>query len=242
MSQKHENWVRLLVTGAMAAALVGVPSTNVSAQSYSSSGTRIVLPRGTVFAVRLDSQLSSNKFDAGNTFTASVDDSTSAYRRILERATVAGVILEATPRSGETPGMLRLAFTRLYLWNGRSYAISGTPISLYSRFLRTRPDGVLAAYNSTMDEHLTYVGYGSHTGRLVSVSAGCSVLSGPEPAYNVALSSGTKIGVLLSEPVHYFNARAPQFLMAQHLGGKFYAYQGHQYYLNEYSGKRVLMH
>ena len=201
-------------------------STNYSSTNYSStnSGDQVDLYPGTVIPVKLNTELSSNKSQEGDTFTAAVDDSKEAYNSIMQGATISGVVRHVTPQAGDTPGTLDLAFTRLRLSDGRTVSITGSPASLDSKNLTTGAGGVLVAKNSSKDNRLTYAGYGAGAGLLVSLLTGDkkikiedillgglagygagSVLKSPQQVHDVDLQPGTAIGVRLDSRTRYYH-------------------------------------
>lgn len=207
---------------ALAAVLVGVSAPMLHAQT--SSRAQVDLYPGTVIPVKLNTALSSNQAQAGDAFTATVDDSKQAYNSIMQGATVSGVVRHVTPRSGDTPGTLDLAFTRLRLSDGRTVSITGSPASLDTKDLTTRADGVLVAKNTSKDNRLTYAGYGAGAGLLVGLLTGDkkikiediligglagygagSVLKGSQQVHDVNLQPGTAIGVRLDSRTRYYH-------------------------------------
>jgi hypothetical protein len=214
-----------IVATAITTALIGVQAPGVFAQNGGNSN--IVLNRGTIIPVKLNTELTSNGAQPGDTFTATVDNTKNAYRQILDGATVDGVVRGATAKNGSSPGTLDVAFTRIRLASGSSYQISGSPTSLDPKFVTTRSDGILQAKNTNKDERLTYAGIGAGAGLLISVLtngnvkvkdslldtalggvlgyvAG-SVLKGPKQVHDVDLKPGTEMGVLLNSDVTYSN-------------------------------------
>jgi len=207
---------------ALAAVLVGASAPLLHAQT--NSDAQVDLYPGTVIPVKLNTELSSNQSQAGDAFTATVDDTKEAYNSIMQGATVTGVVRHVTPRSGDTPGTLDLAFTRLRLSDGRTVSITGSPASLDSKNLTTRADGVLVAKNTSKDNRLTYAGYGAGAGLLVGLLTGdkkikiediligglagygaASVLKNPQQVHDVDLTPGTEIGVRLDSRTRYYH-------------------------------------
>ena len=207
---------------ALVAVMIGA-SASISQAQTSHQGDQVVLTPGTVIPVTLDTEISSDRSTSGDTFTATVDTSRDAYNRILQGASVSGVVRNAQPREGNTPGTLDLSFNTLHLADGRSYPISGTPASLDTKLLKTRSDGVLEARTTKKDEHLTYAGIGAGAGALVGILGGGklkiedillgglagygvgSVLQGPAQVHDIDLKAGTPIGVLLGNRVGYYH-------------------------------------
>ena len=207
---------------ALAAVMVGVSAPMLHAQSRSRD--QVDLYPGTVIPVKLNTALSSKQAQEGDAFTATVDDSKEAYNSMMSGATISGVVRHATPRSGDTPGTLDLAFTRLHLSDGRTVSITGSPASLDTKDLTTRADGVLVAKKTSKDNRLTYAGYGAGAGLLVGLLTGdkkikiedillgglagygaASVLKGPQQVHDVDLKPGTEIGVRLDSRTRYYH-------------------------------------
>ena len=212
---------RALGIAALAAVLVGASAPVGHAQAGNS---QVDLSAGTVIPVKLNTELSSNQSQTGDAFTASVDDSKEAYDSIMHGATVTGVVRHVTAQSGDQPGTLDLAFTRLHLSDGRTVSITGSPASLDTKNLATRADGVLVAKNTSKDNRLTYAGYGAGAGLLVGLLTGSknikiedillgglagfgagSILKGPQQVHDVDLTPGTEIGVRLDSRTRYYH-------------------------------------
>ena len=211
------------ITAAAALFITGAPILH----AQNNSRAQVDLSPGTIIPVKLSTELSSNQAQAGDTFTATVDDSKEAYHSIMQGATVSGVVRRATPQSGDTPGTLDLAFTRLRLSDGRTMAITGSPASLDTKALTTRSDGILVAKNTSKDQRLTYAGYGAGAGLLVGLLTGKkikiedvliggvlgygagTVLKAPTQVHDVDLQPGTELGVRLDSRTRYYH-KAPK--------------------------------
>jgi len=211
---------RLSVIGgfaAVVAALIGVSAPSVYAQN------RVSLESGTVIPVTLNTALSSNGSNVGDTFMAAVDTSKAAYNDIMQGATVIGVVREATPQTGNDPGTLELGFTTLRLASGQTYPISGTPTSLDSKNLTVNNNGLLVAKSTKRDDRLKFAGIGAGAVALIKVLGGDririedvllggllgygagSIIKSPAEVHDVDLKSGTQMGVLLNSPVRYYH-------------------------------------
>ncbi len=218
--RNHRN--QALGIAALAAVLVSAGAPILHAQT-NSINRQVDLSPGTVIPVKLNTELSSNQAQAGDTFTATVDDSKQAYNSIMQGATVSGVVRRATAQSGDTPGTLDLSFTRLRLSDGRTISITGSPASLDTKNLTTRSDGVMIAKKTSKDQRLTYAGYGAGAGLLVGLLTGKnlkiedillggalgygagSVLKSPQQVHDVDLKPGTEIGVRLDSRTRYYH-------------------------------------
>ena len=184
-------------------------------------GGQVVLDPGTVIPVLLNTELTSKNSSAGDTFTASVDTSRSAYNSLLRGAMVDGIVRHVSAQSGSDPGTLELAFTRLRLPGGETYPISGTVTSLDSKDLQVKADGTLQAVKTNKDQSLTYAGIGAGAGALINILGGGKLriedvllggglgyaagqlLKGTQKVGDVDLKPGTPVGVLLGQRVRY---------------------------------------
>jgi hypothetical protein len=126
---------------------------------------------GTVVPVKLDDPLSSKDAQNGDTFTATVTNSSSySNATTLPVGTkVEGVVRSAHPKEGKNPGTLDLSFDRVTLPNGHSYSISGTPIALDSKSVTRQNGRLVAKPGHSGPNRLTYVGIGAGAGLLVNV-------------------------------------------------------------------------
>jgi len=239
------------------AAMAAVTLSACAPAAFAQSNKQIVLSSGSVIPVKLNTELSSNNSSAGDTFTASVDNSKQAYDDILHNATVEGVVQEATPQEGKEPGTLKLSFKRLRLSDGRTYAISGRATGLDSKSVSTGSNGVLKAKANTKNKDLTYAGYGAGAGVLASVLGGgklkleniligaalgygASQLTKDKDVHDVDLKEGTSVGVLLTDSVKYYHrAGATTQNPSTNKAGKYYTFQGHPYFLNARTGVRT---
>jgi len=228
----NHRWIGPALAAALALGAVGAPrasaqATDRDSEGYRSttttvrSGDQVALDPGSVIPVTLNTELSSNNSQPGDTFTATVDTSREAYNHLMKGATVDGVVRRATPQSGSDPGTLELAFTRLKLSNGESYPISGTVTSLDSKDLQVGSNGVLKAVKTNKDQSLTYAGIGAGAGALVGILSGGKIrfedlllggglgyaagqlLKGTQQVHDVDLKPGTPVGVLLGQRVLY---------------------------------------
>jgi len=232
----------------------------VSAQSYQSNTDRQTLSSGTVIPVTLNTELSSDGSERGDTFTAAVDNSKQAYDGIMRGATVSGVVRKATAQTGNDPGMLEVAFTSLRLSDGRSYPISGSLTSMDPKQVNIDSSGLLRAKSTSKNNRLTYAGIGAGAGAIVGLLGGGklkiedillgglagygvgSILKSPEQVHNVDLQAGTPMGVLLSNQLSF----APQnsdssrnYHRTYTRGGtKYYWFNGQRMGLNLATGQR----
>lgn len=232
-------------------------------QIGSRANDQVTLDPGTVIPVTLNTELTSNKSAAGDTFTATVDTSREAYNTLMQGATVDGVVRHATPQSGSDPGTLELAFTRLRLPSGASYPISGAVTSLDAKDLQVKSDGVLQAVKTNKDQSLTYAGVGAGAGALISVLSGGKIriedlllggglgyaagqlLKGTQQVHDVDLKPGTPVGVLLSRRVLYHRTTSTttqQSVITTTSAApvlRYYVYQGQKWSFNPATGARM---
>lgn len=229
-SQRNAMKSKAMGAAAIAAVILGAGAPIASAQT----NKQVVLDPGTVIPVKLSTELDSSQAQVGDTFTTTVDDGKAAYNRIMQGATVDGIVRQVTPQSGDKPGTLSLGFTRLHLADGRTFTISGAPTSLDTKNLSTRSDGVLVAKNTSKDQRGTYAGYGAGAGLLLDVLKGGkvnitdvliggvlgygagSVLKGPQQVHDVDLKPGTEMGVLLDSRTRYYH-KAPVVTTRKHV-------------------------
>jgi len=201
------------------AALVAFGGAGAQAQSKSVS-----LTRGTVIAVHLQDELSSNESRKGDRFVATVDDrnSKSDWRSdaLPSGSTIKGYVRSVSPREGKRPGMLDLAFDRVVLPDGHGYSIQGSLISLDNKSITKDKNGRLIANKAHSNNRLTYVGIGAGAGALIGLvtsrkhvvedsllGAGAGLLfgaleKGKSPS-DVKLKAGTQMGVRLDSRLAY---------------------------------------
>ena len=194
----------------------------VSASPALSQRQTTRLESGTVFAVKLDDSLSSKNSGKGDTFTATVTNADGEDSAALPAGTkVKGTVHSAEPKNGKNPGMLDFTFDRVTLPGGRSYAISGYPISLDSKSVETRDGRLVAKKGHNGPNREAYVGIGAGAGLLINVltnrkgtlldtilGAGAgygigSLIKGGSSTRDVDLKSGTKVGVRLTRSLAY---------------------------------------
>jgi len=215
-------WNAAGVAAVAAAVMLGVSAPATQAATTSTTD-RVVLEPGTVIPVILDTELTSNSSMSGDTFRATVDTSREAYSNILQGATIGGFVRSATAREGNDPGTLDLAFTSLRLASGESYTISGALTSLDNKNLEMSSGGILRAKNTNSDQKLKYAGIGAGAGALIRILGGDklriedvllggllgygvgSVIKTPDAVHDVVLQPGTKLGVVLNNPVRYYH-------------------------------------
>lgn len=100
----------------------GVPY--AGAKSRPSQANRVVPGPGIVIPVKFDTKISSNQTRRRGNFTANVHGTKTASRAIMHGGIVCGILRQATPRKGGTPGLPDWNFTRLNLPDSRSFAVA----------------------------------------------------------------------------------------------------------------------
>jgi len=240
-------------------ATTAIAPTVASAAVYR-NGDQVILDPGTVIPVTLNDELSSSRSEVGDTFTANVDTSRDAYNSLLSGAVVEGVVRDVTPQSGNDPGTLKVAFTRLRLLDGSSTVISGKPTSLDSKNLTVGSNGLLVAKAGAKDQSLTYAGIGAGAGALISllgggklkiedllIGGGLGYVAGQimkqknQEVHNVDLKPGTPMGVLLGDTVMYHRRGWSTSNSGSMAPLKLYTYNGQQWSYNPNTGERRLM-
>lgn len=203
------------------AALVAFSGTGAQAQTRART---VALSSGTVMAVHLQDELSSNDSHKGDRFTAIVDDNASDSQwksdALPSGSTVKGYVRSVLPHQDKNPGVLDLAFDRVVLPDGRGYNIQGSLISLDNKSITKDKHGRLVASKGHSTNRLTYVGIGAGAGALIGLitnrkhvledsllGAGAGLLfgaleKGKNPS-DVKLKAGTQMGVRLDNRLAY---------------------------------------
>ncbi len=210
------------------------------AGSAGAQGSRAVrLDAGSVIPVRLNDTLSSLDSRKGQTFTATIrGESTQSDVTILPSGTtVDGVVKGVRSQQGKDPGVLDVAFRRVHLPDGRSFAIDGSLIGLDNKSVDRRSDGSLVAKPAHKNDRLTYVGYGAGAGLIVGlltkhtledavIGGGLGYLfgslqKGHSDARDVNLKAGTELGVRLDSSVST-SAYSDQYGTSEGTTGRFH--------------------
>jgi peptidoglycan hydrolase-like protein with peptidoglycan-binding domain len=105
----------------------GMMALSLLAASNLPAQRSLVLPEGSVIIVRTNSVLQSTNTQAGQTFTTTVVDPVGIdnYTVIPAGSTIRGVINYVQPATRQQSGVLGVAFDRITLSDGTSYAING---------------------------------------------------------------------------------------------------------------------
>lgn len=170
---------------------------------------------GTVLPFRLSQSLSSNDSEVDDTFRAVLDSSVSSnYQGLPSGSILEGHVDYVRAKSGDTPGLLGLAFDRVRLPDGQVYSVYGTLIGLDSESV-VNENGRLVAKAGAKKDNLKYVGYGAGGGALVALLTRGNILTNsiigaalgflygeiqkdPSKVRDVSLDTTTKFGVRLT--------------------------------------------
>ena len=164
--------------------------------------TRVTLPTGTVFLVRTDEALESANASNGQTFSATVteDVSVNGYSLIPANSRVRGVVTYVQRATRAQSGVMQVAFDRITLPGGGTYAIVGKLTSTDSterRQIDSRSDARVVLVGERGGLGAAIAGAGSRTGSASGIlSALGSLLS---EGTDVAVPAGTPLAVQLEQ-------------------------------------------
>jgi len=156
-------FIRTLKAAALGFALSAMASTAALAERT------IRLDPGAVIPVRLNDPISSNNSQKGDTFTATVKSAEGEDYGLPPGTKVDGLITGVRPQRDKDPGVIEVAFQRVRLPDGRSYAIDGSLIGLDNKSVDRRSDGRLIAKPGHQNDRLTFAGYGAGAGLIVGL-------------------------------------------------------------------------
>jgi hypothetical protein len=204
---------------------VAITTTDVAMENETPPiGRRWTVPVNTVIPLRLNSSLSSNGSQAGDTFSAEVDTSgTSDYQGLPDGTTIEGHVTMARSKTKSAPGVLGLDFDRIVLPNGKSYAVDGSVTGLDDKSVTNENGRLVAKNTSGGKDTLKYVGYGAGGGTLIALLTHGNILTdaliggalgwlfseiqkNPSRSSDVSLNAGTKLGMRLDQPVTFISA------------------------------------
>lgn len=194
--------------------LVSIDTNGSAAASTTPTTTpsdTVSLYQNEVIPITLDQPLSSTENQPGDTFTATVNNS-NEYAGLPVGTKIEGHVADVQSNSEGLPAILDLAFDRIVLPNGKTASIDGTLVSLQQDVTRDS-DGIYSA--DSIAPRMIYAGYGSEQGLLLSapddrpltpdtLDNSRSYLERQVPEdqrtqYNLALSSGTEMGVKINQ-------------------------------------------
>lgn len=191
-------------------------SNTVNPPNDAGSAPTIHLSAGTVIPFMLQKPLNSKDTTVGETFTAILDTGNdSHYQNMPKGSILEGHVDLVRPKTGDTPGVLGLAFDRIRLPNGTSAPIHGSLIGLDSKSVENL-NGRLTAKPGSKNDNLKYVGIGAGGGALVAILTKGNILTNaliggalgllfgelqknPSQSRDVTLASGAPFGVLLNQ-------------------------------------------
>ncbi len=185
-----------------------------------SEGTLINVEAGTVVPFTLNSKLSSHESKEGDAFTGTVDtNGNTNYQGLPTGTMIEGHVEMARAKSGNTPGVLGLAFDRVRLPDGQTFAVLGKLNGLDAKSVEDE-NGRLVAKSSSKNDSLKYVGIGAGAGALVAIITKGNILTDaliggalgylasliqkdPSQANDVNLIAGTKTGMRLTKDLAF---------------------------------------
>lgn len=127
------------------------------------------LDSGTVIPFKFNQELGSKTSYNGQAFKATLDvGDVGNYQGLPKGTILEGHVEIAKPKSGDTPGVLGLAFDRIRLPDGQKIALYGVLSGLDSDSIDNQ-DGKLVAKPSAKNDNLKYVGIGAGGGALVAL-------------------------------------------------------------------------
>lgn len=177
------------------------------------------IEQGTVLPFQMKAKLTSKDSKVGDKFNANIDTNGLVnYQGIPEGTILEGHVDTVSAKSGETPGVLGLAFDRLKFKDGTSLPIYGALIGLDNESI-SNEGGRLVAKSKAKDDNLKYVGYGAGAGTLVAlltkgnlltstlIGAALGLIIGelqkdPTQARDVTLENDTRFGVRITRDLY----------------------------------------
>jgi hypothetical protein len=186
---------------------------------------RVSIQENTVIPFDLNTRLSSHESQRGDKFTATIDtNNMNEYEGLPEGTVLEGHVDTVRAKSGDTPGVLGLAFDQIRLPSGRTYAIDGSLIALDNKSIENR-DGRLVARSSARNDDMKYVGIGAGAGVLIALATKGNILTNAiiggalgylydqiqkkeRQASNVVLNRGAEFGVMLNRDLTFVDESA----------------------------------
>ncbi len=177
----------------------------------------LMVPAGVVVPVTLDRWISSTSAQVGQVFTVTVSSQQMGDSEFPAGSKLEGVVIEARPRNGDTPGMLDFDFRSLILPDGTRYPIAGRLAALDSDSVVTH-HGRIIAKDTSGNNRSKVMGIGAGAGyvvghlllkkngllsALVGAAGGFLFDKSQQQPAEAVLKAGTPLGVLLDEPVTY---------------------------------------
>jgi hypothetical protein len=213
------------VSEAMGARVTYNPPTQLVSIYQSGSavaGMRTIsVPAGAVVPVNLDSDLSSATAHAGDTFTATVRSSAPGDSEFPAGTKLEGVVTEAVPKKGTSPGALAVDFRSALLPNGSRIPLQGSLTSLDNDNVIQSKGRIMAkpgtAKNNTGRNVIIGAAGGFILGKIIgrnsTVTGALGGLAGyllgrkdKAKAADAKISAGTELGVRIDRIVSYTDA------------------------------------
>lgn len=129
-----------------------------------------VIPRYTVIPVVIETGLNSAISQVGDTFITHCSQLNCGGFPQNTRFT--GQVTSVTPRSGNAPGQIAVAFTQAILPTGGQINISGSLTSLDPNNVMVDPSGRLVGRVETRNDRNKFIGYGAGAGLLIGALTG----------------------------------------------------------------------
>ncbi len=193
------------------------PDQNQGGNQNNQGYTTMVLDSGSVIPFRLNDELSSNRSEVGEKFTATLDATDyDNYQGLPNGSVLEGHVDVVRAKDDEAPGVLGLAFDRVRTPDGRYYSVDGTLIGLDNKSVNNE-NGRLTAKSGAKND-LKYVGYGAGAGALVAlitkgnvvtttlIGSAIGYLFGEldrQKARDVSLKTDSKFGVRLMDDLSF---------------------------------------
>jgi len=171
----------------------------------------VTLAANTVIPVQLNEDLNSSTAAVGDKFTATLDTDND-YMGLPHGTVIQGHVSAVRAKSGDTPGVLGLAFDHMKLPGGQVIAIDGSLTGLDDKSV-TNDNGRIVSTKAD-NRNTKYVGIGAGAGALIAVATKGNVITntliGAALGYlydqqqggnrrNVSLKAGTTFGVVLNQ-------------------------------------------
>jgi len=202
----------------------GYPSTTYPQPAYPDRGYAVAgvrtinVPEGAVVPVTLDTRLSSATSRVGDVFTATVESQRLGDSEFPVGSKIEGLVVEAQPRQGDSPGVLDLDFRSVVLPDGTRLPIRGQLVNLEDNNSVTTTNGRMTSSLSTGDK-IKIVGIGAGIGfvlgKVLKKNTTITTLLGALGGYlysrskdkgtasEALLQPGTRLGVRLNDRVAY---------------------------------------
>ncbi|MDQ3812554.1 MAG: stalk domain-containing protein [Armatimonadota bacterium] len=178
----------------------------------------ISVPEGAVVPVTIDTRLSSTTSHAGDRFTTSVISERMGDSEFPVGSKIEGVVVEARPKQGDSPGVLDLEFRNVILPDGTRVPLNAQLANLDDTKSVTTTKGRMMSKMSTGDK-IKIVGIGAGIGFILgkvldkntTLTTVLGALGGylygrskdKNQASEAVLAQGTRLGVRLNDTVTY---------------------------------------